>query len=67
MAARLGYILYWIGCGAAVAVLALAYWLGAHEGASQKIGEVLFSIIILAAAAIPWLIGWCCRYVLSGD
>jgi len=72
MAARLGYALYWIGCGAAVAILAIGCVYGVQEDVSDMFadkveGVVAFASVVLVAASIPWMIGWYCRYVLSGD
>jgi hypothetical protein len=65
MLARLGNVLYWLGCIVAVAVLSLdvALWIGESDRRSSEIG--LFVFVAVVAVAI-WLIGRACRYVLSG-
>jgi hypothetical protein len=58
--ARLGHVLYWIGCIVAVVVLlaGAAAWLAPGPPAFMVLGAI--------AAVIAWLIGRACRYVLSG-
>jgi hypothetical protein len=59
---RLGRVLYWLGCGAAGAIVVL--------GVLMLIGEprmgVLFAVAVLTVALLVWLAGRACRYVLSG-
>jgi hypothetical protein len=64
MVARLGNVLYWVGCIAAVFVLAWCVLVWMH-GASAKdmIQTGVFAIII---AGVFWGIGRACRYVLAG-
>jgi hypothetical protein len=64
MLARLGNVLCWLGCVAAVMILAfvVALWkTGPHQGIDESILVVLaiFGIVV-------WLIGRACRYILSG-
>jgi hypothetical protein len=60
---RLGRVLYWLGCGLAVAIIL--------AGAAMLIGDlehlgVAFAVVVLGVAVLVWLAGWACRYVLSG-
>jgi hypothetical protein len=59
---RFGRVLYWLGCGLAVAIILL--------GVSMLIGDsklgVPFAVAVLTVAVLVWLAGWGCRYVLSG-
>ena len=59
--ARLGNVIYWIGCIAAgITVVA-----GAFEAASGAFGSPwYFTIVVLIATAI-WLMGWSFRYFYS--
>jgi hypothetical protein len=63
MAARLGNVLYWLGCGVAVncALLVLIVYLGPGEEA------VFFGLVYAACGIGAWLFGRACRYVLSGN
>lgn len=63
MLARLGDVLYWIGCILAVIVVvwgAVFCFGGEHAG-----DPYLFSIVAVAAFSI-WVIGRALRYILSG-
>jgi hypothetical protein len=62
MITRLGNVLYWAGCVLAAVVLALGAWVSL-EG--REVGYVLGAAIGLAA--IIWLVGRACRYVLAGN
>ena len=66
MPARLGNVLYWIGCILAVPIIGLAvlYWVA--EGHAQT-GGTVFTVVIGIVGVIVWLIGRACRYVLSGN
>ena len=63
MAARLGNVLYWLGCIVAVVTAAIGafVWFNRTEP-----GDVVTVIILVVLAAIAWLIGRGCRYVLAG-
>jgi hypothetical protein len=58
MAARLGDVLYWLGCVVATATGGLAAYALTFPG-----GEP--SVIAIIAGSI-WLLGRACRYVLAG-
>jgi hypothetical protein len=64
MLARLGYVLYWTGCGLAVLVLmgGLAFTYFA-PGASTEVALALTA----AVATVCWLVGRACKYVLAGE
>jgi hypothetical protein len=59
--ARLGNILYWLGCIVAVALIGLAVWIWAE--AAQVGTAIVFAIL----GVIAWLIGRVCRYALIAD
>jgi hypothetical protein len=63
MAARLGQVLYWLGCGLACAILALG---GVMAYGDNRLG-VTFFIVSVVAAVLAWLVGRACRYVLAGS
>jgi hypothetical protein len=60
--ARLGNVLYWLGCGLAFAVLAL----GGIMANADKEGVYIVTTAMVAAVLV-WLVGRACRYVLSGS
>ncbi len=60
--ARLGNVLYWLGCGLAFAVLAL----GGIMANADKEGIYIVTTAMVAAVLV-WLVGRACRYVLSGS
>jgi hypothetical protein len=59
--ARLGDVLYWLGCIAAVAFIGLAVWIWVE--AAQVGTAMVFGIL----GIIAWLIGRVCRYGLTAD
>ena len=63
MAARVGNVLYWLSCALAVVTAAIGavVWFNRTEP-----GDVATVIILVMLAAIAWLIGRACRYVLAG-
>jgi len=63
MAARLGIILYWLGCIVAAFIVSAAIAFYVTEGSADDLPAVGFLILI---AAIVWAIGRACRYVLAG-
>ena len=60
MAARLGDVLYWAGCGLAAIVFVLSLFL-----AFDEIGTPAVAVGTVFASLL-WLAGRACRYVLSG-
>jgi hypothetical protein len=65
MLARLGDVLYWLGCGIAVVILAAGAWLVLGGDLIPENRSVVLAICIGCALA-AWLIGRVCRYVLGG-
>jgi len=65
MLARLGNVLYWLGCILAAVLITggIALWIG--EGQSSPNGYYILSGFAVVALVV-WLIGRACRYVLSG-
>jgi hypothetical protein len=62
MIARLGNVLYWIGCAAAVLWLALSLY-----GVSSKHSvDAIYIIAVVGPALVFWLAGRALRYILSG-
>jgi hypothetical protein len=59
---RLGRVLYWFGCVLAAVILALGSLVLKGEGSVPLIPV----IIVLGLALLAWLLGWACRFVLSG-
>jgi hypothetical protein len=69
MAARLGNVLYWLGCGLAFLglVISACAWLVWYGGRSADPNfELGLAIIPLTAAIILWVFGRAARYVLAG-
>lgn len=66
-AARLGNVLYWIGCGVAALwvlfLLAMLLISGVPVRGDQTLPTLLY---VGVTGSIPWLIGRACRYVLAG-
>jgi hypothetical protein len=62
MLARLGSALYWIGSGLAAVITVLAVW--GLFGPSEE--RLIGFVILLIFAALIWLTGRGCRYVLTG-
>ena len=61
MLARLGDVLYWVGC--LLAVLLVAAAIAYYNFEDIKLVELL---ILIGLAVIVWMIGRACRYVLAG-
>jgi hypothetical protein len=66
MAARLGNVLYWIGCIVAALILLYDGVLLSLEEPTQLARDFSVFVFIAIAALVVWLIGRACRYVLSG-
>ena len=62
MAARLGNVLYWLCCILAVVIAAIGAFVWFNRTEPGDEGTVL---ILVALAAIVWLIGSVCHYVLA--
>jgi hypothetical protein len=65
MAARLGTVLYWIGCIIAGLTASMAVVIFLSEGLARKDGPAVTVAILVVAFAI-WLAGYGLRYILSG-
>ena len=69
MASRLGQVLYWIGCVIALALTAsyIAILIASREPVRVDSEMVwIGALVFLAPAAIAWLIGRACKYILVG-
>jgi hypothetical protein len=68
MGARLGHVLYWVGCAFALLFVGdaalIAYGID-YNGPDASVGY-LFAGITGAAGVCAWLIGRAARYVLAG-
>lgn len=62
MAARLGNVIYWAGCGAAA--LALFAWAAVYISPGEEASYWLPRYLVMAVGA--WLLGRAARYVLAG-
>lgn len=71
MAARLGNVLYWIGCilaGLSVLALAFVALLSSMSGSPDWMGGVAIAAIYLVPLALLcYGTGRACRYVLAGS
>jgi hypothetical protein len=70
MLARLGYVLYWLGCGLAAIFLVFGVG-GTYVAYSTTRGTDPWSwagvaIGMVVVAAVCWLVGRACKYVLAG-
>jgi hypothetical protein len=65
MLARLGHLLYWLGCIFAGLTVIYAGVIYSTEGYARSEGAGLLVVFALMAFAV-WLIGRACRYVLAG-
>lgn len=64
MAARLGNVLYWLGCIVAAVAVVYDVTLGLANNWQDPSGTYIRTAILAVAA---WLVGRACRYVLSGS
>jgi hypothetical protein len=58
---RLGNVIYWLGCVAAVITLAT----GAFEAATGAFDTLWHFLIVVLIAAVIWLAAWAFRYFYS--
>jgi hypothetical protein len=65
MVARLGTVLYWIGCIGAALTAAIAALIYVSEGYGRQDGPFVTAAILVIAFVI-WLAGFGLRYILSG-
>jgi hypothetical protein len=61
MLARLGNVIYWIGCIAA----GITVVTGAFEALSGAFPSPWYFLIVVLIAAVVWLMGWGFRYFYS--
>jgi hypothetical protein len=66
MLARLGSVLYWFGCGAALIVLAFGGLVAYEERNFAWSSTPATLVVFLVLAGLVWLAGRACRYVLAG-
>ena len=59
--ARLGEILYWLGCIVAVGLIGLAAWILVADA------QVGTAIVFGTLGVSAWLVGRVCRYALTAD
>jgi hypothetical protein len=64
MAARIGNVLYWLGCIVAALILIADVAIYFGEGRAHSDGVVF--VVFLIAAIISWGIGRAARYILAG-
>ncbi len=65
MAARMGRVLYWVGCIIAVLLVVLSIFFALLAETTNGVVGGLTAFIPYAVLA--WLIGRACRYFLAGD
>jgi hypothetical protein len=67
MLARLGDVLYWLGSGIAIVILAFGAWLVLRGNLGGRPEDWwIVPAIFIGYALAAWLIGRACRYVLAG-
>jgi hypothetical protein len=62
MAARLGNVLYWLGCGVAAIFALLLAIVVLSPGTEAFLYGSIYAVVGIGS----WLLGRACRYVLSG-
>jgi hypothetical protein len=70
MVARLGYVLYWVGCGfAALFPLGalLAVWIVIADYSIDTFSSISGAVLLILAAVLSWGIGKWLRYILAGN
>ena len=65
MAARIGRVLYWMGCIIAVLLVLLSFFFAFLAETTNGVVGGLTAFI--PYAVVVWLIGRACRYFLAGD
>jgi hypothetical protein len=65
VAARLGNVLYWLGCGIAAIFVLLTIVIAMSPGFFGD-AIVFYSFLSGIIAVLSWLAGRACRYVLAG-
>jgi len=65
MAARLGRVLYWLGCAISIFVfVGTMVFVNAVADGKPNASEYVF---IAFCTAVPWVIGRALRYILAGE
>jgi len=65
MAARLGRVLYWLGCAISIFVfVGTMVFVNAVADGKTNASEYVF---IAFCTAVPWVIGRALRYILAGE
>jgi uncharacterized membrane protein YjgN (DUF898 family) len=65
MAARLGRVLYWLGCAIGIFVFVVTMvFVNAVADGKPNASEYVF---IAFCTAVPWVIGRALRYILAGE
>jgi hypothetical protein len=64
MAARIGNVLYWLGCAIATLIAIFAAAIYIAEGRTHSDGLFVFAVF-MAAAILSWVIGRALQYILS--
>jgi hypothetical protein len=64
MVARLGRVLYWLGSGVAIALVALGVVTTFIQPPGQWYAGLVFYSVL---AILCWLFGRACKYVLAGE
>jgi len=62
-AARIGEVLYWLGCAVAMLIVVFDFFVWLKQGYAND-GLTLFVFIVIAF--IIWIIGRACRDLLAG-
>jgi hypothetical protein len=65
MLARMGHLLYWLGCGLAVVALVSGEFVIQH-GPDQDSRWVVY-VASIGGAVLCWLLGRACKYFLAGE
>jgi hypothetical protein len=68
MAARLGEVIYWFGCGIAILLIGGPPAMIFYNWTNNNLGQVdsVGLSIIFACGIIAWLVGRAAKYVLAG-
>ena len=65
MAARMGRVLYWVGCVIAILLVLLSIFFALLAETTSGVVGALTGFI--PYAVVVWIIGRACRYFLAGD
>lgn len=62
MAARLGNVLYWLGCVVGAIFLAVLGFVAINPGEGAALWMLIYALLAVSA----WLLGRAIRYILAG-